>query len=60
MKDLIKILCIGLKGQSQESILRKYLLRNYSADIRPVINSFTITYVKISLTIIQIMDLVSM
>ncbi len=48
-----------MKGQSEESALRKHLLMNYSADIRPVVSSLTITYVKISLAIIQIMDLVS-
>lgn len=59
MHNLKLFVTQGIDGKSEESILRQYLLRNYSADIRPVINSFTVTYVKISLTIIQIMDLVS-
>jgi uncharacterized membrane protein YcgQ (UPF0703/DUF1980 family) len=65
--------------KSEESILRAYLMGNYSADVtqfiiiklcvlsyylmltikvRPVVNVSTVTYVNITLTIIQIMDLV--
>jgi hypothetical protein len=44
--------------KSEESILRAYLMANYSADVRPVVNVSTVTYVNITLTIIQIMDLV--
>lgn len=43
---------------SDESILRAYLLSNYSPDVRPVVNASTVTFVNITLTIIQIMDLV--
>lgn len=52
-----------IKGEgwsSDESILRAYLLSNYSNEVRPVINSSTVTYVNITLTVIQIMDLVSL
>ncbi|RNA21152.1 neuronal acetylcholine receptor subunit alpha-7 isoform X2 [Brachionus plicatilis] len=42
---------------SDESILRAYLLSNYSPDVRPVINASSVTFVNITLTIIQIMDL---
>ena len=44
--------------KSDESILRAFLMTNYSADVRPVVNVSTVTYVNITLTIIQIMDLV--
>ena len=44
--------------KSEESILRAYLMANYSSDVRPVVNVTTVTYVNITLTIIQIMDLV--
>lgn len=33
-------------------------MTNYSADVRPVVNVSSVTYVNITLTIIQIMDLV--
>jgi len=48
----------GGDSQSEESRLRQYLLRNYSTEIRPVTKASTLTSVKISLTIIQVMDLV--
>ena len=32
-------------------------MANYSMDVRPVVNVSTVTYVNITLTIIQIMDL---
>jgi hypothetical protein len=50
-----------MKGEylkSEESILRSYLMANYTPDVRPVVNATTVTYVNITLTIIQIMDLV--
>lgn len=44
--------------KSEESILRAHLLTNYSADVRPVVNVSDVTFVNITLTILQIMDLV--
>lgn len=44
--------------KSEESFLRAYLLTNYSMDVRPVVNTSTVTTVNISLTVMQIMDLV--
>lgn len=44
--------------KSEESILRHALLANYTPDVRPVVNVSTPTFVNITLTIIQIMDLV--
>ncbi len=32
-------------------------MSNYTYDVRPVVNASTVTYVNITLTIIQIMDL---
>ncbi len=45
--------------ESEESKLRAELMRNYVPELRPVLNSTTITYVNISLSNIQIMNLVS-
>ncbi len=44
---------------SEESRLRKSLLRNYVPEARPVINRTTVTVVDVGLTIIQVMHLVS-
>jgi hypothetical protein len=44
--------------KSEESILRAHLLANYSSDVRPVVNVSAVTLVNITLTILQIMDLV--
>lgn len=43
--------------RSEESFLRANLMANYTYDVRPVVNASTVTYVNITLTIIQIMDL---
>lgn len=44
---------------SEETRLRRALLRNYVPEARPVINRTTVTVVDVGLTIIQVMHLVS-
>ena len=34
-------------------------MMNYSSEVRPVVNASSVTHVNITLTVIQIMDLVS-
>lgn len=48
-----------LELKSQESQLRQFIMTDYAPDIRPVSNTSTVTFVNISLTNIQIMNLVN-
>lgn len=47
----------GFDLDSDESKLRQTIMTEYAPDIRPVSNTSTVTFVNISLTNIQIMNL---